>query len=402
MDRSTPKRAEIEAQNDFLLNFYRDQVDQRRWYGFWNYGDVMHDYDADRHVWRYDIGGFAWDNSELSTDLWLWYSYLRSGDPALFRFAEAMTRHTGEVDVYHLGPWRGLGTRHGVQHWGDSSKQPRISNATYRRIYYYLTADERTGDLIREALVGEEALTRVDIGRKVGARPDAQIPAGTGAVTEGRALRDGEIFLQFGTSWCSLLSAWLAEWERTGETRWRDRIVAGMESVAAMPKRWFTGGAIFDRKTGRFVDPSSETNISHLNGVFGAVEVNSELLSLIDVPAYREAWLDYCSAYNAPRDTFVALSGGVDRGRNLMQGHSRHTAFAANRRSDPKLARRAWREFFSGRAGLNMGASERARKVTGSAVLRPVDEAPGVTTNTAAQWGLAAIQNLALIGDQLE
>ena len=41
---------------------YRSQQDQRGWYGF-NYGDVMHTYDFDRHEWRYDIGGFAWDNS---------------------------------------------------------------------------------------------------------------------------------------------------------------------------------------------------------------------------------------------------------------------------------------------------------------------------------------------------
>jgi hypothetical protein len=80
------------------------QIEQRRWYGFWDYGDLMHSYDVDRHVWRYDIGGFAWDNSELSTDLWLWLSFLRGGRADVFRMAEAMTRHTGEVDVYHVGP----------------------------------------------------------------------------------------------------------------------------------------------------------------------------------------------------------------------------------------------------------------------------------------------------------
>ena len=102
-------------------------------------------------VWRYDVGGYAWDNSELSPDLWLWYAFLRSGRADIFRFAEAMTRHTGEVDVYHLGQWAGLGTRHGVQHWADSAKQQRISTAIYRRFYYYLTADERTGDLMSRA-----------------------------------------------------------------------------------------------------------------------------------------------------------------------------------------------------------------------------------------------------------
>ncbi len=61
-----------------------------------------------------------------------------------------MTRHTGEVDVYHLGRWKGLGSRHNVQHWGCSAKQLRISSAIYRRFYYYLTADERTGDLLDE------------------------------------------------------------------------------------------------------------------------------------------------------------------------------------------------------------------------------------------------------------
>jgi hypothetical protein len=40
-------------------------------------------------------------------------------------------------------------------------------------------------------------------------------------------------------------------------------------------------------------------------------------------------------------------------------------------------------------------------RVTGPAVLNPVDEVPNVSTNETAQWGLAAIQNLALIGDSL-
>ena len=56
-DRSTPLRARIEDQLDFLLDYYEKQVDERHWYGFWYYGNVMHRYDLDRHVWRYDVGG---------------------------------------------------------------------------------------------------------------------------------------------------------------------------------------------------------------------------------------------------------------------------------------------------------------------------------------------------------
>jgi hypothetical protein len=37
--------------------------------------------------------------------------------------------------------------------------------------------------------------------------------------------------------------------------------------------------------------------------------------------------------------------------------------------------------------------------VLGPNVLRPVDEARGVSTNGTSQWSLAAIQCLALVGD---
>ena len=169
-DRSTPQRALIEDRLANLVDFYDGEVDRRSWYGFWDHGDVMHSYDSDRHQWKYDIGGFAWDNSELSTDLWLWYAALRSGHAKTWRFAEAMTRHTGEVDVYHMGRFAGLGTRHGVQHWSDSSKQPRVSNAAYRRIFYYLTADERVGDLMR-ALADLNRRSRMSRSARRPARP---------------------------------------------------------------------------------------------------------------------------------------------------------------------------------------------------------------------------------------
>ncbi|MEE7560805.1 Tat pathway signal sequence domain protein, partial [Xanthomonas sp. Kuri4-2] len=164
----------LETQLAWYFHFYRQEVEQRRWYGFWDYGDVMHSYDGDRHVWRYDVGGYAWDNSELSTDLWLWYYFLRSGRQDVFRMAEAMTRHTGEVDVHHLGRFAPLGSRHNVRHWGDSAKQLRISTAANRRFLYYLTADERTGELLREQVEALRTLQRVLPGRKIGQQPAAR------------------------------------------------------------------------------------------------------------------------------------------------------------------------------------------------------------------------------------
>lgn len=52
----TSKAAQtIEEHLRFLVDFYIRQVDDHRWYGFWHYGDFMHTYDQDRHIWRYDV-----------------------------------------------------------------------------------------------------------------------------------------------------------------------------------------------------------------------------------------------------------------------------------------------------------------------------------------------------------
>ena len=392
-DRATPVKKAIEDQLDYLLETYLRQPEQRRWYGFWDFGDVMHSYDSDRHEWKYDIGGFAWANSELSPDLWLWTSFLRTGRADVFRLAEAMTRHTSEVDVHHIGRFAGFGSRHNVMHWGDSSKQPRVSTAAYKRFFYYLTADERTGDLLRDLLDCDQKLLTVKIGRKLAPGDSPQAPDPT---------HDAHIVqASFGTEWSAFAAAWLTEWERTGEAKWRERLLAGMQSIGAYPLGWLAGGGGFDLDTKRFVGPGNKPSISHLNVIFGAVEVSSELLNLLPVPEYEKAWLEYCYYYNAPDDEKEKRLGARLRGFSLGEAHSRLTAYAAKKRSDKALAERAWKEFFSGGDGLGVRTNLSFTKISGPTVLNPVDEGFGLSTNAASQWGLAAIQNLALIGEFL-
>lgn len=389
-DTSTPVKAAIEARLNHNLDYYLKQTELHRWYGFWDYGDVMHTYDADRHVWRYDIGGFAWDNSELSTDMMFWMAYLRSGRADLFRFAEAMTRHTGEVDVYHIGPYRGYGTRHGVQHFSDSSKQARVSQAAFRRYYYYLTADERCGDLMRTLAYSDDALTRVDVARKTG-RVAPQDPEKMKTQPQ----------CSFGTDWGSFTAAWLTEWERTGDTKWRDRIANGMKSIATFKNGWFTGGAPFDVKTGTFIDPGDRISLSHLNGVFGVFEIHMEILKLIDVPAYKAVWVEYCKYYNAPAEELRARLGQLPA-RNLRDAHSRFTAYAARELKDAKLAERAWDELLEGFGRRRSSLTIETQTVKGPDVLHETVEDLSISTNGVAQWGLAAIQDLAINGEIVE
>ncbi len=392
-DRSTPERAELEDRLDFLLDFYVGQVDQRSWYGFWHFGDVMHAYDRDRHTWRYDVGGYAWDNSELSPDLWLWTSFMRTGRADVFRLAERMTRHTGDVDVYHLGPWKGLGSRHNVQHWGCSAKQLRISTPAYRRPCYFLTGDEHTRDLMLELRDSDATFLALDPTRKV--RPDAAT----------YAPQRGALAVGLGTDWSALAATWLADWELTGDERSRDRLLGTMADIGALPQGFFTGEALYDLDTGRLDTTRDRVTVSHLSAVFGLVEICSELVDLVDdgdveAPGFRDAWLQYCRLYLAEPAEQEAELGTVLTGTNLEQAHSRLAAYAAHRLGDDALADRAWRAYFRG--GEFMGDDAfTAVRISPPEVLSPVDEARTLSTNDAAQCGLATIQNLALIGDRL-
>ncbi len=380
------EHAALEKELDWMFDFYRGQQEQRGWYGFWNYGDVMHTYDFDRHVWRYDVGGYAWDNSELATDVWLWMYFLRTGRADTFRFAEAMTRHTGEVDVHHLGRFAPLGSRHNVQHWGCSAKQLRISTALNRRFYYYLTADERVGDLMRAQLEAGRTLRTIQPERKLAE-----------TATRPRIDPNGDYaWLGFGTDWGSLASAWLTEWERTRDPLYRGRLLASMKTIGAQPRGFFTGGGRMHLVTGAFdISRDDSVSVSHLSAAFGLPEVCAELIELLPEPGFERAWLQYCELYNAPAAEQKAALGEELRNLNLQQGHARLTAFAAHRRKDAKLAARAWQEFNEGLAGYGPGQKFTTQRIEPPAVLAAVDEGPGISTNSSAQWGLAGIVCLA-------
>jgi hypothetical protein len=387
-DRSTPMKAAIEDRLARTLNFYLTQPEQQRWYGFWDFGDVMHSYDDDRHAWRYDLGGMAWANSELGPDLWLWYSFLRTGRADVFRMAEAMTRHTGEVDCYHLGPFAGLGSRHNVRHWGCGAKEARISQAAYRRFYYYLTTDERVGDVMREMLNADYKTIDYDPMRLAQPITDAE-----------RKIAPTRVRL--GPDWFAFLGNWMTEWERTGDTKWRDKILAGVESLDAMPLGLRNGKNLvfgYDPATGRLYPLNDQAGIYNLATIMGGAEVVFELNMMLDDPRWHRLFLQYCRLYNAPKDVVLRdMKTGTEGGDAAYVRDGRLAAYVYHEtRNDAFL-----------KAGIEALArtarGERARTlqhVEGPEVLNPIDEGLG-GTNGASQQGLETIAMLGLIGDRL-
>ncbi|MEE9372471.1 MAG: hypothetical protein V3V00_05400 [Saprospiraceae bacterium] len=105
------------------------------WYGMFDYGDHKNYYG--RGNW------FRWINNEPAVDFQLWLQFMRTGEPKYFTAAEAMSRHTMDVDNIHwptnpkyygdtnpsldwwqnqknqnqATPYLGVGRRHANQHW---------------------------------------------------------------------------------------------------------------------------------------------------------------------------------------------------------------------------------------------------------------------------------------------
>ncbi|KAH8820218.1 hypothetical protein F5884DRAFT_763246 [Xylogone sp. PMI_703] len=403
-DTSSQKSATLESHLDFLLNYYEGQREYRKWYGFLDYGDFMHTYDADRHTWRYDVGGYAWDNSELSPDLFYWQYYLRTGRADIYRFAEALTRHTGEVDVYHIGDWKGLGTRHGVQHYGDSAKQVRISQPQYRKYFYFLSGgDERVGDLLTEVLDTDKTYGILDPQRKV--RTDGWKPA------------PGEPTAINLIDWSGLAAGWLIEWERRGP-RWQEaksKLTGTATGFANLKNGFVTGSGLYVIGNGTLGPPPADPDnkglvaISHLDSVFGLPEVVSEMLEYWgdDAPkGLKQAWFDYCYYYGATPAEQKARYGQAFSDISLFTGHSRLTAYYANQTSNATVAQRAWKEFYNntdGHDGLPPNAPWKTEIVNGSIVLAPIEEATWIqSSNAVAQYGLAVIQDLAYVRSALD
>lgn len=421
-DRSNPVMAQIENQLDEMLEFYKDQVEQRSWYGFWNYGDVMHNYDFTRHDWRYDIGGWAWNNVELAPNVLLWTCYLRTGREDLWTMGEAMEKHTSEVDVHHIGRFSPLGSRHNVTHWGDGCKQPRIGYAAMKRYMYYLGGgDELLGERMSEQLGAEKAY---DYARRVST---------WGAV-------GGTYIKSSLNDWAYYAGNWMIEWERTGNTYYRDRLLNSMKDIVALgQKSERLVFDYFDPETGRFMvylneDPKfrGEVNapasefvpasdlparklekivgyrVGRVRGdtfstIFGAPELMTDMRATIDYPEFWE-FTD---------NSFRDVSGSPG---NNMTG-PRMAAWIADSEKDAQMGVKAWKNL------LDNGVTEvesdgtpvvdhaiNGYEVATPDILKPVNEpyflgkSAGWQRHTPSttQWLLNAIEVMKWAGPYLQ
>ncbi|MDB4291891.1 hypothetical protein N9954_00675 [Maribacter sp.] len=174
------KHPEFENSLQYKYQWYSYNQDNEPWYGMFDYGDGKTYYINDK--W------YQWTNNEPTVDFMLWTNFMRTGKLKYFQMAQAMSRHTMDVDNVHwpkkreyVGgindavdywnfldepestPYLGIGRRHANEHWNALLSahvwiQGWIAS-------YYLTGDHRalevakmTGDTYIKRIWGEHGL----------------------------------------------------------------------------------------------------------------------------------------------------------------------------------------------------------------------------------------------------
>lgn len=155
-----PSMTAAEMQLASLVDFMLAEREARGWYGLMDFGDWMQSFLSDRDQWAFDDGGYGWVNSEALPDLGLWLMALRHGRPDWLEAAIAMTRHNRDVDMYHRGNFKGVGSRHNVNHWGCKDKEWRVSMPLVKRFHHYLTGDPWTREVILETAAVYQSYAR--------------------------------------------------------------------------------------------------------------------------------------------------------------------------------------------------------------------------------------------------
>ena len=385
-ERKTESEAFLENQLDQLFDFYKNEIEARKWYGLFDYGDVMHTYDPIRHCWRYDMGGFAWQNTELVPTYWLWLYFLRTGREDVFTVAEAMSRHCSEVDFYHFGPMAGIGSRHNVRHWGCSCKEPRVSMAGHHRVYYYLTGDERIGDAMADAKDADLSLKNVTYFKQ-------------------NDEKGGHVVIRSGPDWTSFLSNWMTQYERTLDPYYLEKIRQGIKDVSEMPFGLASGPSYRYEENGHLIyegEDEKSPNM-HLQICMGGPEVWWELADMLGDETLRKLLSVYGGFYYlTPEQKKEKTHGLIEKRPFAFPWFASDIgAYAAFFTKDKSLAKTVWKNLLNALIKIGDEAGFTPVCYATDDQKKAHMEILWIKTNFAAQWGLNTITTLELLRDAL-
>ena len=307
-----PTKTRIEDELDFLFDFYQKQIEQHRWYGFWDYGDVM-------HTLRPRPPRLALRRRRVRV------GQLRAlaGPVAVVQLPPQRpgrrVPHGRGDDAAHgrgrrLPPRPIRGARHAAQRaaLGVQREAAPHQHGDYRRFYYYLTADERVGDLMREL-----RRRRPDVPQ---ARPAAQDPHGAvhaAAARAGRRLRHR----------LGLAGGGVAHGVGAHRRREVARQAAGRHAVDRRDAARVLHRAARRTTPRPARSPTHGTRQGRRLAPAAALRPAGDRRGADPVarrrgPEFERAWLQYCELYNAGND---AQAKALGRGFGRLSARSART-----------------------------------------------------------------------------
>lgn len=387
--RDTKMEVWIEEQLDKAIAFYKKEIEQRNWYGMFNYGDFMHTYDKERHQWRYDMGGYAWDNTELVPTLWLWLMFMRTGREDVFTLAEKLSRHASEVDVYHMGNLKGLGSRHNVRHWGCPCKEARIAMAAHHRFYYYMTGDFRMEDIFEELKDNEMTFLNKNPLETFYDKEKMVYPS----------------HARSGPDWSSLCANWMTQWERFNDQKYKGKIEIGISDIKKAPLKLISGPDFeFDPVTTHlhYIGERAAGG-THLQICMGAPQVWLEISDLLGDPEWTKMLADYGRFYYLSRDLQMKESNGIIGEREFSLPFMAATmgAFGASYLKDEKLAKTTWMILLNAMISDRNCEGFKVQILENKGNQKELIEISWISTNFVAQWCLNTIMALDFIREEL-
>lgn len=306
-----------------------------------------------------------------------------------FTMAEAMSRHCSEVDIYHFGPLKGLGSRHNVRHWGCSCKEARIAMAGHHRFYYYLTGDMRLGDVFEDVKDADEAIVTTDPLRFFFDKDKMNAPA----------------HARSGPDWSSFCSDWMTQWERFNDDTYRNKIQIGIDDLKALPLRLTSGPDFeYDPKDSHLRYIGERTNGgSHLQVCMGAIQVWIEIADLLGDEEWKDMLAEHGRFYYLPEEKQLEESNGLigNREFSLPFMASGLAAYGAARLHDKWLAQTTWKILLHALCTHNNTEGFLAHDIFDAGNKEVLHEIPWITTNFTSQWCLNIITALRYIREDL-
>lgn len=174
MAPTSTKYPEFENALQYRYHWWGYNQKHEPWYGIFNYGDGK--------SYFYNNRWIQWTNNEPTADFMLWTNFMRTGDLKSYNMAQAMSRHTMDVDNIHWPkkrifygdnndaidywnfkkepastPYLGIGRRHANEHWNALLSahvwiQGWIAS-------YYISGDHRALEVAK--MTGDTYLNRI-------------------------------------------------------------------------------------------------------------------------------------------------------------------------------------------------------------------------------------------------